>query len=96
MSVSQQRSSTKQITSHFEGYLGGIQDQEIPTKFPAHKRQIDFGQSPAANNEFRLCKMNIERCEPHAKAATERYSLKIAVPKFFKYKERFLITLQNL
>ena len=28
ISVSQQRSRTKQITSQFEGYLGSIQDQE--------------------------------------------------------------------
>ena len=48
ISVSQQRSGTKQITSQFEGYLGAIQDQEIPTKFLVHKRQIDSGQSPTA------------------------------------------------
>ena len=60
MSVSQQRSRTKQITSQFEGYLEAIQDQEIPTKFLFHKRQIDSGQSPTTNNKCRLCKINIE------------------------------------
>ena len=60
ISVSQQRSRTKQITSQFEGYLGAIQDQEIPTKFLVHKRQIDSGQSPTTNNKCRLCKINIE------------------------------------
>ena len=60
MSVSQQRSRTKQITSQFKGYLGTIQDQQIPTKFLVHKRQIDSVQSPTTNNKCRLCKINIE------------------------------------
>ena len=58
--VRQQRSRTKQITQQFEGYLGAIQDQEVPTKFLVHKRQIDSGQSPATNNKCRLCKINIK------------------------------------
>ena len=33
ISVSQQRCRTKQITLQFEGYLGAIQDQEVPTNF---------------------------------------------------------------
>ena len=60
ISAKQQRSRTKQITSQFEGYLEAIQDQAIPTEFLVHKRQIDSGQSPAANHECRLCKINIE------------------------------------
>ena len=78
------------MTSQFEGYIGPTQDQEIPTKFLVHKRQIDFGQSSTAN-KFCLYKMNIERCEPHTEAATGRCSLKIAVPKFSKHKKRLLI-----
>ena len=58
--VSQQRSRTKQITSPFRGYLGTIQDQEMPTKYFVHKRQTDSGQSPTANNKCRLCKISIE------------------------------------
>ena len=38
----------------FEGYLGAIQDQEIPTKFLVHKRQTDSGPSPTANNKFQI------------------------------------------
>ena len=57
ISVSQQRSRTKQITSQFEGCLGVIQDQEIPTKFLVHKRQIN---SQTTNNKCCLCKINIE------------------------------------
>ena len=60
ISVSQQRSRTKQITSQFEGCLGVIQDQEIPTKFLVHKRQINSGQSQTTNNKCCLCKINIE------------------------------------
>ena len=59
-SIGQQRSRTKQITSQFKGYLGAIQDQEIPKKFLVHKRQIDSGQSPTTNNKFCLCKIDIE------------------------------------
>ena len=36
ISVSQQRSRRKQITSQFEVYLGAIQDEEIPTKLLVH------------------------------------------------------------
>ena len=50
ISASQQRSRTEEITLQFEGYLGAIQDQEIPAKFLVHKRQIDSGQLPTANN----------------------------------------------
>ena len=50
ISVSQQRSRTKQITSQFEGYLGAIHEQEIPTKFLVHKRELDSRQAPTSNN----------------------------------------------
>ena len=43
ISVSQQRPRKKQITLQFEGYLGAIQDQELPRKCLIHKRQIDSG-----------------------------------------------------
>ena len=39
ISVSQQRSCAKQITSQLKAYLGAIQGQEIPTQFLVHKRQ---------------------------------------------------------
>ena len=40
------------MTSHFEGYLAAIGDQEIPTKFLKHKKQIDAGITPSANNRL--------------------------------------------
>ena len=60
MSAIQQRVCTKKITLQFEGYPGAIQEQEIPTRFLVHNRQIDSGQSPTANNKCRLCNLNIE------------------------------------
>ena len=60
ISASQQRSHKKQIRSQFEDYLGAVQDQEIATTFLVHKRQIDSGQSPTANNKCCLCKLSIE------------------------------------
>ena len=48
------------MTSHFEGYLAAIRDQEIPTKFLKHRRQLDAGIAPAGNNKCRLCRSNVE------------------------------------
>ena len=38
------------MTSHFEGYLAAIWDQEIPTKYLKHKRQINAVIAPSGNN----------------------------------------------
>ena len=54
------RTKNRCMTSHFEGYLAAIRDQEIPTKFLKHKRQIDAGVTPEGNNKCRLCKSNVE------------------------------------
>ena len=54
------RTKNHSITSHFESYLAAIRDQEIPTKFLKHKRQIDAGIAPSANNKCRLCKTSVE------------------------------------
>ena len=59
-SSSNSRSISSNITSHFEGYLGAIQDQEIPTKFLINKRQQDSNQVITCNKNCRLCKSNIE------------------------------------
>ena len=59
ISVSQQRSCAKQITSQLKAYLGAIQGQEIPTQFLVHKRQTESGQSPTADNKCCICKINI-------------------------------------
>ena len=48
------------MTSHFEGYLAAIRDQETLTKFLKHKRQIDAGITPEGNSKCRLCKSNVE------------------------------------
>ena len=43
-----------------EGYLAAGRDQEIPTKFMKHKRQIDAAITPSGNKKCRLCKSNVE------------------------------------
>ena len=60
ISVSQQRYHAQQIKSQFQDYLQAIQDHQIPTKFLVYKKQIDSGTSPTANDNWHLCKINIE------------------------------------
>ena len=59
-SVSNSRSTYSTITSHFEGYINAIQDQEIPTKYLVNKRQKDANLQPTCNNKCRLCKVNTD------------------------------------
>ena len=54
------RAVNKTVSSHFEGYLNAIHDQEIPTKFLINKHQRDPGQEPTCNTKCRLCKNNVE------------------------------------
>ena len=58
--VSNSRSTYNTITSHFEGYINAIQDQEIPTKYLVNKRQKDANLQPTCSNKCRLCKVNTE------------------------------------
>ena len=48
------------LTSHFEGYIAAIQEQEIPTKYLINKRARDAGKKPPCDNKCRLCKTNFE------------------------------------
>ena len=41
----------RKLTSHFEGYIAAIQDQEIPTKYLLNKRARDAGKEPPCNNK---------------------------------------------
>ena len=50
----------RKLTSHFEGYIAAIQDQEIPTKYLLNKRARDAGKEPPCDNICRLCKTNLE------------------------------------
>ena len=47
------------MTSHFEGYITAIQDQEIPTKYLLNKRARDARKEPPCDNKCRLCKANV-------------------------------------
>ena len=50
----------RKLTSHFEGYIAAIQEQEIPTKYLIKKRARDAGKKPPCDNKCRLCKTNVE------------------------------------
>ena len=54
------RTKNRSMTSHFEGYLAEIGDQDIPTKFLKHKKQIGACITPSGNNKCRLCKTSVE------------------------------------
>ena len=58
--LSHRKTNNKNTTSHFAGYLDAIIDQEIPTKYLQHKRQIDNGITPTITNRCRLCKTSVE------------------------------------
>ena len=76
---SQLRLRTKQMTSHFEGYLGAIQDQEIATKNLKRKRQIDSSQQPTMNNKCRLCKSSVENVN-HVISSSPKMSVRYYLP----------------
>ena len=48
------------MTSHFEGCIAAIQEQEIPTKYLINKRARDAEKEPPYDNKCRLCKTNVE------------------------------------
>ena len=75
------RSKTKNCstTSHFEGYLAAIRDQEVPTKFLKHTRQIDAGIAPLGNNKCRLCKSNVEDVN-HVISSCNQISVRYYLP----------------
>ena len=50
----------RKLTSHFEGYIAAIQEQEIPTKYLINKRARDAEKEPRSDNKCRLCKTNVE------------------------------------
>ena len=73
------RTKTHSMTSHFEGFLAAIRDQEIPTKFLKHKRQIGAGITPEGNNKCRLCKSNVEDVN-HIISSCNQMSAKYYLP----------------
>ena len=48
------------LTSHFEGYITAIQEQEVPTKYLINKRIRDAWKEPPCDNKRRLHKTNAE------------------------------------
>ena len=41
----------RKLTSHFEGYIAAIQEQEIPTKYLINKKARDVGKEPPCDNK---------------------------------------------
>ena len=60
LQTSLNRSKNKNITSHFVGYLDAIIDQEVPTRYLQHKRQVDQGLEPTVDKNCRLCRTAVE------------------------------------
>ena len=44
----------------FVGYLDAVIDQEIPTRYLQHKRQVDLGLEPTTDKYCRLCRTIVE------------------------------------
>ena len=74
------RTKNCSMTSHFEGYLAAIRDQEIPTKFLKHQRQIDAGITPSGNNKCRLCRSNVEAVN-HIISSCNQISARYYLPR---------------
>ena len=58
--ISCSRTKHRSMTSHFEGYLASIRNEEITTKFLKHKRYIDAAITPSGNKNCRICKSYVE------------------------------------
>ena len=81
------QSKNRYTSSHFAGYLNAIMDQDIPTRFLQHKRQVDHGHEPTTDKHCRLCHASVEdvihviRGCPHLSA---RYRLPLRHDAFAK------------
>ena len=79
MKFSKTRAVNKTVSSHLEGYLNAIHDQEILTKFLISKRQRDSGQEPTCSNRCRLCK-NIVEDVSHIISSCPEMSIRFYLP----------------
>ena len=77
--LSKTRAVNKTVSSHFEGYLNAIHDQEIPTKFLINKHQRDSGQEPTCNTKCRLSKNNVEDVN-HIISSCPEISIQFCLP----------------
>ena len=77
--VSNSRSTYSTITSHFEGYINAIQDQEIPTKYLVNKCQKDANLQLTCNNKCCLCKVNAEDAN-HIISGCPQMSVRYCLP----------------
>ena len=67
------------MTSHFEGFLHAVQEQEIATKSFMNKRPVASGKRPNFDTSCRLCKLKMEDVS-HIIAGCERMSARYYLP----------------
>jgi hypothetical protein len=67
------------MTSHFEGFIHAVQEQEINTKVLMVKRQLSTGVSCISDNRCRLCKLKPEDIS-HITAGCEKMSSTYYIP----------------
>ena len=72
-------SRSTRMTSHFEGFVHAVQEQEISTKFLMHKRQLASGIRPSFDNSCRLCKLKVEDVS-HIMVGCEKMSARYYIP----------------
>ena len=54
------QSKNRNTSSHFAGYLNAIMDQEIPSTYLQHKRQVDHGLEPTTDRYCKVCHAIVE------------------------------------
>ena len=58
--LTDQWSSNKYISSHFEAYTSAIHEQETGTKDLIYRRELKNNQQPTNDNKCHLCKVHVE------------------------------------
>jgi len=71
--------SNRKLSSHFEGYIQAIQEQEIGTKYLMRKRAIRSGKEVIVDDKCRLCRKHVEDIS-HVIAGCERMATRFYLP----------------
>ena len=71
--------SNRKLSSHFEGYIQAIQEQEIKTKYLMRKRAIRSGKEVIVDDKCRLCRKHVEDIS-HVIAGCERMATRFYLP----------------
>jgi hypothetical protein len=81
--------SNRKMSSHFEGYIQAIQEQEIGTKYLIRKRLIQSGKEANIDDKCRLCRKHTEDVS-HVIAGCERMATRFYLPLRHDEVARFL------